>query len=205
MIEAFLDGLLDWVSRNPDLTGLIIFLVAAGESLLLVGMVVPGAAAMAAFGAVGGDGRLTLAAAWAWAAAGAVVGDAVSFWIGRRFRNHLYEWGPFRRHPEWLERGELFVRRHGAKSVALGRFVGPLRAVVPAVAGMLGMPPRRFLVINVLSALVWAPAYLLPGLIAMGPIGQRLWALPPEVWVGLGLLALIALGAWYHWRRRRRC
>ncbi|MES9896122.1 MAG: VTT domain-containing protein, partial [Candidatus Thiodiazotropha endolucinida] len=72
---------------------------------------------------------------------------------------------PFNRHPATLQRGITFFQRYGGKSVALGRFFGPVRAIIPLVAGMLGMPPLRFLAANILSALVWAPAYLLPGIV----------------------------------------
>ena len=56
-----------------------------------------------------------------------------------------------------------FFSRHGGKSVLFGRFVGPVRPVIPVVAGMLGMGPVHFVVVNVLSAIGWALAYILPG------------------------------------------
>jgi undecaprenyl-diphosphatase len=72
---------------------------------------------------------------------------------------------PFTRHPEMLARGEDFFLRYGGKSVAFGRFFGPVRAVIPLVAGMMGMPRARFFTANILSALAWAPAYLFPGMV----------------------------------------
>ncbi|WVM90805.1 VTT domain-containing protein [Halopseudomonas pachastrellae] len=69
----------------------------------------------------------------------------------------------FRRHPQWIDRGERFFRRYGWVSVVLGRFIGPIRPIIPLVAGMFDMPAWRFVAINLLSALVWAPAYLIPG------------------------------------------
>jgi undecaprenyl-diphosphatase len=94
---------------------------------------------------------------------GATSGDAVSYWLGRRY-GHLVErvW-PFTRHPELLARGYAFFERHGGKSVFIGRFFGPLRAVIPLVAGISKMRPMRFWIANVSSAFVWAPALLLPG------------------------------------------
>jgi undecaprenyl-diphosphatase len=62
-----------------------------------------------------------------------------------------------------LRNGEAFFYRHGGKSVLFGRFVGPVRPVIPVVAGMLGMGPAHFAVLNVLSAIGWALVYILPG------------------------------------------
>ncbi len=98
------------------------------------------------------------------AVAGAIVGDGISYWLGHHYRDRLRSVWPFRRHPEWLSHGENFFHRHGAKSVLFGRFVGPVRPIIPVVAGMLGMRPALFYAVNVLSALAWAPAYLLPGM-----------------------------------------
>jgi len=120
---------------------------------------------MVAFGALVALEVMPLGATLLAAILGAITGDGLSYWLGHHYRDHLRNFWPFSRHPELLSRGEDFFHQHGGKSVLLGRFFGPVRAVVPAVAGMLGMPAGRFLLVNVLSALLWAPAYLLPGLI----------------------------------------
>jgi hypothetical protein len=100
---------------------------------------------------------------------------------------------PFHRHPEWLARGESFFRRHGGKSILIGRFVGPVRHIIPVVAGMMGMRPTVFYGVNVLSALAWAPAYLLPGM-AFG----ALLALARQVAMRLAvLLGLMAASLWF--------
>ena len=146
------------------MAGLLVFLVAFSESLVLVGLLVPGAVLMFAAGALIGTGHLHFWPTFAWAVAGAVAGDGLSFWLGWHYQARLRNKWPFSHHRDWLQRGERFFHRHGRMSVALGRFVGPVRPIIPAVAGMLGMTPVHFGVVNVLSALLWAPAYLLPGM-----------------------------------------
>lgn len=159
------------------------FVVALSESLAVIGLVVPGATVMLAAGALIALGAMSFWTTTLLAVTGAIIGDGISFWIGRRYRDQLRGVWPFRRHPDWLARGEAFFQRHGGKSVAFGRFVGPVRAFVPIVAGMLGMPPATFYTMNVLSALAWAPAYLLPGmafgasLALAGVVATRLAAL----------------------------
>ncbi len=165
MNGEFLDGILAWVNAHPGWMGLIVFLTAMAESLAVVGLVVPGAAMMFGFGALVALGHLDFWSACGWAVVGAVVGDGLSFWLGRALHQRLRLLWPFSRHPRLLARGEAYFLRHGGKSVLFGRFFGPVRAVVPAVAGMMDMPLARFLVVNVVSALLWAPAYLLPGMV----------------------------------------
>ena len=157
--------LLHLLAGHPGWTLTVIFLAAFLESLAVVGTFVPGSTAMFLAGALIGTGSLSLGWALVWAVAGAIAGDGMSFWIGCRYKDRIVQFWPFRKHPEVLEAGHRFFRKHGAKSVVLARFIGPLRAIVPVVAGMLGMSPLRFYAMNVLSALIWAPAHILPGMI----------------------------------------
>ncbi len=190
MTPSWLQPLLDWLSVHPTWAGVIIFFVALCESLLVVGVLVPGALIMLGAGALIALGALELWSTLIWAIAGAIVGDGISFWIGYFFKERLRHVWPFRRHPQMLARGERFFVKHGGKSVVLGRFVGPVRAVIPTIAGIMGMSPRRFTIVNVLSAIAWAPAYILPGVAVGASLG-----LASQVATRLGVLlfALIAI------------
>ena len=165
MDTAFLTSLFDWLQQNPVISLLFVFLVACGESLAVVGLIVPGALLMVGFGALIALDYLAFWPTVIAAILGAITGDGISYWLGAKYNRNLASIWPFRRYPDLLDRGELFFQRHGGKSVLLGRFVGPLRPIIPAIAGMLRMPMRQFLIINVFSALLWAPLYLLPGII----------------------------------------
>jgi len=109
----------------------------------------------------------------AGAIAGAVLGDTISFWIGHRFGGGIARVWPFSRNPELLSGGIKFFARHGGKSVFIGRFFGPIRAVIPLAAGVMRMPRDRFWFANVTSAIVWAPMLLFVG-DAVGDIGDNL-------------------------------
>lgn len=163
-MENLLHPIIDWIARHPHLAGLGVFGIALAESLVVVGLIVPGTAVMFAVGALIASGALSLGSTLAWAVLGAIAGDGISFWLGYRYRDRLRGVWPFRRHPEWFDLGESFLQRHGGKSILLGRFVGPVRPVIPVVAGIIGMRPRLFLLANVVSALLWAPVYLAPGI-----------------------------------------
>lgn len=164
MEQSAIQTLLDWVAAHPTWAGTIVFLIAFSESLAAVGLLMPGAVLMFGIGALIALGSLEFWSTLAWAIAGAIAGDALSFWLGRRYRQSMARMWPFRRYPALLERGIAYFQLHGGKSVLFGRFVGPIRPIIPAVAGMLDMPPLRFAAVNVSSAVLWAPAYLLPGI-----------------------------------------
>ncbi|MFM0607879.1 VTT domain-containing protein [Paraburkholderia sediminicola] len=157
--------LLHLLAGHSAWTLTVIFLAAFLEAIAVVGTFIPGSTAMFLAGALAGTGSLSLGWVFLWAIAGAIAGDGMSFWIGRRYKARIVQLWPFRTHPQILDAGQRFFQKHGAKSVVFARFIGPLRAIVPVVAGMLGMTPLRFYAMNVLSALLWAPAHILPGVV----------------------------------------
>ena len=159
----YLNTLLSFITHHPGLAYGAVFLISLSESLALVGLLVPGTVIMFGVGAVVATGSLGLAPVLLLAAAGAIAGDGVSYWLGRHYQERLKGIWPFSRYPGMLQNGETFFHRHGGKSVLFGRFVGPVRPVIPVVAGMLGMSPVLFGIVNVLSAIGWAFVYILPG------------------------------------------
>jgi len=196
MSPDWLQPILDWLNANPTWAGVIIFAVSLCESLLVVGVLVPGALLMLAFGALIAMGTIELWSTLLWAIAGAIVGDAISFWIGYHFKDKLRAMWPFSKHPQMLARGEQFFIRHGGKSVVLGRFVGPVRAVIPTVAGIMGMSPKRFTIINVLSAIAWAPTYILPGVAVGASLGLASQVATRFGLLVFGLILLLLVVAW---------
>jgi membrane protein DedA with SNARE-associated domain len=157
--------ILNWLNANPGWGFAFVFLVAMLESLVLIGILLPGIVIIFGVGALIGLGVLELLPIWVAASLGAFAGDALSYALGRRFRDHLMDIWPFSRYPLLMERGRGFFTAHGAKSVVAGRFIGPLRPIIPAVAGTMGMAPGRFLVVDIPACITWAPAFLLPGML----------------------------------------
>ncbi|HEC28088.1 MAG TPA: phosphatase PAP2 family protein [Gammaproteobacteria bacterium] len=157
--------LIEWINQYPSLTGLFIFTVAFLESMVLIGVPIPGAVLIISFGALIALGHLDFTSTLLLCIAGAIAGDGLSFWIGYRFHQQIKNIWPFKYFKAQFKTGEKFFRKHGGKSIVFGRFVGPMRAIIPTIAGMMRMSPLRFTIINVLSAILWAPAYLLPGMV----------------------------------------
>jgi undecaprenyl-diphosphatase len=157
--------LLHLLAANPGWAFVVVFLAASFESIAFIGTFVPGSTAMFLAGALVGAGALNLGWVMVCAIVGAVAGDAASYWFGARYRATITQLWPFRTHPGLLVTGQKYFEMHGAKSVVFARFIAPLRAVIPVVAGMLGMRPVRFLAVNIASALLWAPVHILPGVV----------------------------------------
>ena len=199
-METYLAPLLDWLQQHPHWAGFAVFLTAFLESLLVVGLVMPGTLLMFGFGALVAAGAMELGPTLLWATLGAIAGDGISYWIGRHFHQRLRVMWPFYKHPRLMARGVDFFHHHGGKSIVLARFVGPVRPILPAVAGMLNMPAGRFFLANVFSAVLWAPVYLLPGLVFGASLG-----LAAEVAGRLALLlalliAVLWFSLWLVWR-----
>ncbi len=157
--------LLNWVNTNPGWGAFIVFLVAFLESLVLVGILLPGIMILFGIGTLIGLGVIDVLPVWIAASSGAFLGDTLSFALGYRYRQHLLEIWPFSRYPGMMERGLRFFDAHGAKSVVAGRFIGPLRPIIPAVVGIMHMKPSRFVVTDLAACIAWAPAFLVPGLL----------------------------------------
>jgi membrane protein DedA with SNARE-associated domain len=163
MFNDYLQTVLTWAALNPGWSGLIVCAISLSESLIVVGLFIPGVIAMSAIGGLVSSGALKLLPTLIWAIIGAIGGDSISYFIGRKFNDDLANFWIFRKFPKWLSRGKEFFIKHGSKSIVVGRFVGPVRPFIPAVAGMMSMDPRQFFIANVISAILWAPIYMLPG------------------------------------------
>lgn len=163
MNAADFQPIIDWLSAHPNLVIISIAFIAFVESLALAGIVVPGVLLLFLLAVLAGNLSTPLWEVLTAGFIGATLGDGLSFYLGHFFKQSLRQYWPFSRYPTALKLGEDFFSKHGGKSVIIGRFIGPIRPVLPLIAGMLGMSQIRFLSFNIFSALAWAPFYLLPG------------------------------------------
>ena len=134
-----LQSLIAYFSAHPEVALAAVFIASFLESVALIGTVVPGSTIAFVGGVLVGLKALDPWAAGAVAVAGAVLGDGMSYWLGHRYRDSIGSIWPIRNHPEIIIRGQAYFAAHGGKSVFFGRFFGPIRAVVPVIAGMTNM------------------------------------------------------------------
>ena len=195
-MEAYWQQLLETVAQNPWLAITLAFVVSMGEALLVVGFFFPSTIVLVAIGSMVGLGKLAFWPVFIATAVGAVVGDAVSYWVGFTYRERLYKMWPFSHYANLLASGKAYFELHGGKSVVIGRFIPGVKSVVPGVAGMMGMSPARFTFLNVVSGFAWAAAHLLPAMSA-GLAMHGLAQISPRLALMLGvLLVLTALLIW---------
>src|SRR2546421_11661471 len=161
----YFERLVDFVGAHPQLSFLAVFLLALSEAVPVIGTVVPGSTLILAVSALATAAGMTPWALLIAAVAGAIVGDGFSFWLGHNYRRQILRGWPLNRFPWLIERSAQLIRRYGIASVFLARFTAVVRAFVPLLAGVLRMSPRHFYVANILSALVWAPIHVFPGVL----------------------------------------
>lgn len=145
----------------------VVFALAFGESLAFISLLMPSTVILFGLGAVIGAGGLSFWPIWLAATLGAAAGNWVSFAIGQWLGHDAGRLWPFSRHPTLLPRAHAFFTKWGTAGVFLGRFLGPLRATVPLIAGICEMPKVHFQLANITSALLWAALVLAPGHLGM--------------------------------------
>ncbi|MCL2717005.1 MAG: DedA family protein [Alphaproteobacteria bacterium] len=181
-MEQFAHAMVETLRAHEAWAAPVVFLLAFGESLAFISLLIPAWGALVAIGALTGVSGISFYPVWIAGSLGAALGDWVSYWFGFRYKEHVAQMWPLSRYPRLLPRGEAFVRRWGVPSIFIGRFFGPLRATVPLAAGIFEMPYWTFQLANVLSALVWAGVLLLFGDI-IGRIIELVWSSMGLWWV----------------------
>ncbi len=183
------------------------YLVVAGlvfaETGLLLGLLTPGESALLLGGIVAGQGGVDLAALLVATTLAAGAGDALGFWLGRRYGRRLVErhGARVRITPERVARVEALLARRGGPVVLGGRFVGFVRPLAPFVAGAMAMRYRRFAPWDVAGCAAWTAAYVLLGHASWRSADRAAELAGLSVAAATGVAALVALVLW---RRRMR-
>jgi membrane-associated protein len=146
---------------------LVVGSLVFAEASTFLGLVIPGETALLVGGALAGTGRLSLPPLLVVAVVAAVVGDSIGYEVGRRLGSRLTRTraGRWVGQTRW-ERAEAVMARRGGWAVLFGRWVGVLRALMPALAGATTMPYRRFLLFNAIGGTLWAVAVVVAAYLA---------------------------------------
>lgn len=171
-----LDMISHWLGQHPDWILGCIFAMSMMESLAMIGLVTPGIAMLFVAGTAAGGAGMTYLSVLLAAYAGAVTGDLSSYFLGYKFHARIINMPPFRQHPEWMTKAEIFFQRYGLYGLFVGRFIGPLRPVLPMIAGALELPFWRFLALDLCSGPLWAAVYLSPGFLVGSATGAPIGA-----------------------------
>lgn len=194
-----LAGITDWIlSLNGWFALAIVFLVPALEASAFLGFVLPGEIVVILGGVLAFNGRVPLPAVIVAAVAGAIVGDSIGYFVGRRWGYQILRGAgarvPFLRHriDEHLETAQAYVRRRGGAAVFFGRFTAALRVMVPGLAGMAEIPYGQFAIYNAAGGLLWGTAFVLLGYFA-GAAWHRVAVDASKVGLALLVAMLVVL------------
>jgi membrane-associated protein len=174
----------------------VALLLPAGETALLLGLVIPGELVVVVAGILAASGGVPLAAVMAAAVVGAIAGDSIGFVVGRRLRTTIsrrFSAKQWNRAQEWL-------RRRGMPAIFLARFTPFLRSVMPPVAGAARIKYRVFLLGSVPAGILWGAGSVLLGYYAARHSVVLLhWAAT----IALGLLVAFLVVTWVSRKKRR--
>jgi membrane protein DedA with SNARE-associated domain len=174
-LENYANIIIEFVKVHQGWAPLIVFLLAFGESLAFISLLLPAWAALIGIGTVIMAGGINFWPIWIAASLGAGFGDWLSYWIGRKLEHAVQHIWPLSKHPDLIPKGEAFMKKWGVAGIFIGRFFGPLRASVPLIAGIFEMPFWRFQIANFASAFVWAAVLLTTGDI-VGKFIKWMWS-----------------------------
>ncbi len=160
-------AIVDFIRANEMWAAPIVFLLAFGECLAFVSLLLPATIILVAIGGLLGASGIDIWPVWVAGAAGSTLGYAASYWLGVYYKDHIHTLWPFSGNPAMVQKGQAFFDRFGALGVFLGHFVGPLRAVMPVIAGMCMMRQLPFQVANIAASTLWTTGTILPGAFGM--------------------------------------
>jgi membrane protein DedA with SNARE-associated domain len=171
---------------------LIVFLGVGIESL---GVPVPGETVLIIGAVLAAQGHLQPWAVAAVAVAGAVIGDNIGYYIGRRWGHRLIRMRGLRRiyDPRRIAVAERFFAKHGWTAVFFGRFIAILRIFAGPLAGMHKMPWTHFVIANLSGAVVWVAAVVTAGLLVGGNLDRIIQLVSRAGYIGLGLAVVLVI------------
>ncbi|AEW44238.1 hypothetical protein, DedA family [Serratia symbiotica str. 'Cinara cedri'] len=173
-----INDIIHWISsiiRQHEAWSLpVIFFLAAGESLVFLSLLLPATLILLAIGVLIGENDINFWPVWIVTTAGAFLGDWISYWIGHHYQYRIFSIWPLSRNAQLLEYGHAFFKKWGILSIFIGRFFGPLRAIVPLICGICGMPHGYFQLANITSAMLWAFSVLAPGALGIKWLSELL-------------------------------
>jgi membrane protein DedA with SNARE-associated domain len=193
-MESLLPQITEVIAQNSLWAGLVLFVLTLLEALLLVGLLIPIVAVMVMAGALVAQGALHPVEAILWCSAGAVVGDAISYMLGRGLGARRLATGLLAGHRRLFARARLLSRRHGVIAIAAARFMGPVRPFIPIVAGMSRARPWAFQAASAATAPLWVISLLAPGYLAARNLDLLLTDPVAGTIVALAALAVCTAG-----------
>lgn len=179
-----------WLERNPQWIAIGIIGASFIESFALIGIIVPGVVLLAVISGLAST-SLSVYEVVLLAYVSSFLSDVASYIIGFSLRNSLTKFWPFKSHPEFLINGKRFFKQYGMIGLFVGKFIGPVRPLLPITAGSLEMNRKRFFLIEIFSCLLWALIYTVPGYYAGQAVVTENTNPLESIWFWIGIIVLL--------------
>ena len=186
-----------WLKDNPEWIALGVFGAAFIESFALIGVIVPGVVLLAVISGMAAS-SLNIFELVLIAYVASFVADILSFLLGTGISKSIDSLWPFNRYPNLLVLGRSFVKRFGILGVFVGKFIGPIRPLLPLTAGSLGMNFKYFLTVEIFSSFLWALLYTVPGYYAGKSILDSQFNLNWLIAAIIGVIVLIVVVRYFN-------
>ncbi len=162
-MHEFIQNFLINLSKHQYYLYPLLFIVSFAESFAFIGLFVPGAVFIVTAGFLSTKQILDINRIIVWTTTGAVLADIASFYIAKKFGNKIYNSKIINKFNDYYIQGKIFFKKYGGISVLIGRFIGPIRPIIPFLAGLLGMDTTKFWIYAIISGILWGIGYSLTG------------------------------------------
>ena len=186
-----------WLKDNPEWIALGVFGAAFIESFALIGVVIPGVVLLAIISGMAAS-TLSVFELVLIAYVASFLADILSFLLGTGISKSIDNLWPFNKYPNLLVLGRSFVKRFGILGVFVGKFIGPIRPLLPLTAGSLGMNFKYFLTVEIFSSFLWALLYTVPGYYAGKSILDSQFNLNWLIAAIIGVIVLIVIVRYFN-------
>ena len=186
-----------WLKDNPEWIALGVFGAAFIESFALIGVIIPGVVLLAVISGMAAS-TLNVFELVLIAYVASFLADILSFLLGTSISKSIDKLWPFNKYPNLLVQGRTFVKRFGILGVFVGKFIGPIRPLLPLTAGSLGMDFKYFLTVEIFSSFLWALLYTVPGYYAGKSILDSQFNLNWLIAIIIGVAILIVIVRYFN-------
>ena len=186
-----------WLKDNPEWIALGVFGAAFIESFALIGVIIPGVVLLAVISGMAAS-TLSVFELVLIAYVASFLADILSFLLGTGISKSIDKLWPFNKYPDLLVLGRRFVKRFGILGVFVGKFIGPIRPLLPLTAGSLGMNFKYFLTVEIFSSFLWALLYTVPGYYAGKSILDSKFNLNWLIVAIIGVIVLIFIVRYFN-------
>jgi len=139
---------------------LIRLLKEYGYIILFVWSVMEGESGLVMAGILSHTGDMNLYLAILVAALGGFTGDQIYYYIGRLNKDWVLK--ELRAHRRKFAKARLLLRKYGIYVIFIQRFIYGMRTIIPMAIGVSGYDPKKYAIVNFISAFIWASLTIIP-------------------------------------------